>query len=195
MQSGSGSPTSRGHSVLDNADVKPFLDPAFNSTEYAGRVLRDPQQSTAAKSDDLQEVLRKLDDAIHAEVVGKQDELLQHARQLQVSEKSLQRIKTSITALSSSAQRLKKDIKGPFDVLQQQVTQLSNLHAVADTLRVVNHRVKQTSKLRQLPAPGSDMDPMDMAKAAKLVFDIESVGTSEAVAGIEVIDRYDADEG
>ena len=175
--------------VLEDPNLQPFLRDDFNGTEFASQILRDPRQSTPAKSNELQDAAHWLDDAIHLEVTSKQDDLLSHARQLQVSEQALQRIKGSISGLSDAAQRLKRDVRVPFDTVQQQVTQLGNLHNVMETLRLVNHHVKQTAKLRQLVKPGAALEAMDAAKAAKIVWEIEAAAAPATLAGIDIVDR------
>ena len=175
--------------MLEGPSLQPFLRDDFNGTEFASQILRDPRQSTPAKSNELQDAAHLLDDAIHLEVTSKQDDLLSHARQLQVSEQALQRIKGSISGLSDAAQRLKRDVRVPFDTVQQQVTQLGNLHDVMETLRLVNHHVKQTAKLRQLVKPGAALEAMDAAKAAKIVWEIEAAAAPATLAGIDIVDR------
>jgi hypothetical protein len=184
------SPTDGPSDVLDSIALRAFLQPDFNRTEFASRILRDPGESAKGRTSELIEAARNLDSAIRAEVISKQDDLLSHARQLQVSEKSLQRIKTSIAGLSETAQRLKKDVKEPFDVVQRQVTQLGNLHKVIEVLRVVNHRLKQTAKLRQIMVPDKQLEPMDMAKAAKIIWEIEAAAPEETVSGVAIVERW-----
>lgn len=183
------SPTYGPCDVLDSIALRPFLQADFNKTEFASRILRNPGESAKGRTSELSEAARNLDSAIRAEVISKQDDLLSHARQLQVSEKSLQRIKTSIAGLSETAQRLKKDVKEPFDVVQRQVTQLGNLHKAMEVLRVVNHRLKQTAKLRQIMVPDKQLEPMDMAKSAKIIWEIEAAAPEETVFGVAIVER------
>jgi hypothetical protein len=175
--------------VLANPALQPFLKDDFNGTAFASDILRGPRQSTQAKWHELQDSAQLLTEAIHQEVTAKQDDLLSHARQLQVSEQALQRIKGSISGLSDSAQRLKRDVRLPFDTVQQQATQLGNLHSVMETLRLLNHHLKQAAKLRQLVQVDTALEPMDAAKAAKIVWEIESAAAPEVLAGIAAVDR------
>lgn len=177
--------------VLNDSQLAPFLADDFDRTEYATKLLGDPGASASRRTEALQRSAGALDEAIHAEVAAKQDDLLAHARRLQTSERSLQQVKQSLGGLSASAQRMRRDVVDPFQSAQQQATQLRNLHQAMEVLRAVNHRTKQAGKLRQIMGSGerSTIEPMDLAKAAKLLLEIESMSPEEAVRGITVVDK------
>lgn len=175
--------------ILDVPALQPFQQQGFNSTEFASRILKDPKQSSKERTRELRDHVNDLDAAIRDEVVSKQDELLAQARQLAVSKASLAKIKTSIAGLREKSQRLRREVAQPLDVVQKQVTQLTNLRKAMEALRVVTHRVKQTGKLQQLMSTGEKLDAMNMARAAKIVWEIESGAPAELVAEITAVSR------
>ena len=177
--------------VLENAQLVPFLAEDFDRTEYATRLLGDLSTSASRRTEALQRCVGALEEAIHAEVAAKQDDLLAHARRLQTSERSLQQVKQSLGGLSASAQRTRREVLEPFQATQQQAIQLRNLHHSVEVLRAVNHRTKQAGKLRQIVGAGKGtIEPMDLAKAAKMLWEIESLSPEEAVRGITVVDKF-----
>jgi hypothetical protein len=174
--------------VLDDPALQPFLRDDFKHNEYASSVLRNPQVVASEKTQMLHAHIAKLDAAIRAEVTLKQDALLSHARQLQVSDRSLQAIKGTITSFHEDLKQIKGEAQGPQTALVQHSRELSNLHSCLQLLRAVNTRLKQTSKLQQVMRVEGKIESMDLAKAAKLLQEIESTATAD-LSGIKVIDE------
>jgi hypothetical protein len=177
--------------VLDDDELAPLLSPGFNRTEFATKALGDRSVSVPMRTERLKQSAQKLQDAIHYEVTSRQDELLTLARRLQTSKNSLQHIKQLVNGLSSTTHRLRRDVREPFDIAQQQAVQLENLHRAIELLRCVNHRLKQTTKLRQvMGSERANLESMDFAKAARFLWDIESYSPETSVEGVDVVSRF-----
>lgn len=178
--------------LLTEPAYSEFLKPEFKHANYASSVLQNPNVSAVDEIKTLQLAIGQLEVAIREEVTQKQDNLLAHARRLQASDRSLQRVQHSMDALKLTVKRLKDDINDPFQQMQQRGMQLTNLHVAINSLHVVNHRLKLTSKLRQLmgrdQAQGP-MDPMDLAKAARIIRDMDVAASEGDLKGVDVIDR------
>lgn len=175
--------------VLEDPALQPFVDTSFDPTQYASSVLKNPKVSAAEKTHMLQAWVTRLDDAIREEVTGKQEELFSHVRQLQVSDRSLQVIKGSVTSFHEDLKQLKSEAQGPFQLMTQHSTEPSNLHHTLQLLRAVNSRMKLTGRLQQVMRQSSKLEPMDLAKAAKLVHDIETGTPASELAGIALIEQ------
>jgi hypothetical protein len=177
--------------LLDDDELAPLLSPDFDCTEYATKALGDRNISVPKRTERLKRCAQKLQDAIHYEVTTRQDELLTLARSLQTSENSLQHIKQLVNGLSSTTQRIRRDVREPFDIAHRQAVQFENIHKAIEVLRCVNHRLKQMSKLRQtMGTDGSGLEAMDLAKAARILSDIESYAPEASVAGINAGSRF-----
>lgn len=98
-------------------------------------------------------------------------------------------MQTAVNTLQTTVNRLRDDITEPFERVRREARQLGNLHALIDALRLVNHRIKLTAKLRQVMTGDAAIDAMDLAKGAKLVNEVDSVAAEGDLAGIDVIDR------
>jgi Golgi transport complex subunit 5 len=173
---------------LDTSVVQPFLQADYKSSvEYASAVLQDPRGSSAARVQELSDALDKLDGVIAAEVMGKQDRLLSHVRQLHASEAAMRQISNAVTSLTGKLSGLKSDVHAPFQSLQGHEKQLGNLHSAANLLRLVTFRLKQAEKLRATLQQG--MDASELAKAAKIIYETESIAPMDSVSGVEAVDR------
>eukprot|EP00892_Ulva_mutabilis_P001404 jgi/Ulvmu1/11264/UM073_0036.1 len=177
--------------VLEDPALQSFVDPSFDSTQYASSVLKNPKVSAAEKTHMLQAWINRLDEAIREEVTSKHEELFAHVRQLQVSDRSLQAIKGSVTSFHEDLKQLKTEAQGPFQLMTQHSTEPCNLHDTLQLLRAVNSRMKLTGKLQQVMQQSSKLEPMDLAKAAKLVHDIEAGAPASELAGIMLIEQSD----
>lgn len=175
--------------VLDDPVLEPFLNEGFKHNEYASSVLRNPKIVASERTQMLQSSIAKLDAGIRSEVTAKQDALLGHARQLQVSDRSLQGIKGTITSFYEDLKQLKNEAQAPYSVLVQRSTELHNLHATLQLLRSVNTRLKQTNKLHQVMRSSEKIEPMDLAKAAKLLWEIETAAEATDFSGVTVVDQ------
>lgn len=175
--------------VLEDPVLQPFLSEGFKHNEYASAVLRNPKVVASERTQMLQSSIAKLDAGIRAEVTVKQDALLGHARQLQVSDRSLQGIKGTITSFYEDLKQLKNEAQAPYMVLAQRSTELNNLHTTLQLLRSVNTRLKQTTKLQQVMRSGEKIEPMDLAKAAKLLWEIETAAEATDFSGVTVVEQ------
>lgn len=175
--------------VLEDPVLQPFLNDSFKLNEYASSVLRNPKVVASERTQMLQSSIAKLDAGIRAEVTSKQDALLGHARQLQVSDRSLQGIKGTITSFYEDLKQLKNEAQAPYTVLVQRSTELNNLHTSLQLLRSVNTRLKQSAKLQQVMRSGDKIEPMDLAKAAKLLWEMESAADATDFIGVTVVEQ------
>lgn len=176
--------------ILDDPALQPFVDPAFDSTQYASSVLKNPKVAAAEKTHMLQAWVSRLDEAIREEVTSKQEELFTHVRQLQVSDRSLQAIKGSVTSFHEDLNQLKSEAQGPFQLMAKHTMEPQALHETLQLLRAVNTRMKQTGKLQQVMQQRDKLEPMDLAKAAKLIQDIDTGTPASQLAGIMLIEQY-----
>jgi hypothetical protein len=181
--------TPREQDVLEDPALEPFLSNTFKHNEYASSVLRNPKVVASERTQMLQSSIAKLEAGIRTEVTLKQDDLLRHARQLQVSDRSLQGIKGTITSFYEDLKQLKNEAQAPFIVLVQRSTELHNLHTTLQLLRSVNTRLKQTTKLQQVMSSGDKIEPMDLAKAAKLLWEIETAAEGTDFSGVAVVEQ------
>lgn len=175
--------------ILDDPALQPFVDPAFDSTQYASSVLKNAKVSAAEKIHMLQAWVSRLDEAIREEVTGKQEELFSHVRQLQVSDRSLQAIKGSVTSFHEDLNQLRSEAQGPFQLMTKHTTEPQQLHETLQLLRAVNTRMKSTGKLQQVMQQRTQLEPMDLAKAAKLIHDIDTGTPASELAGIMLIEQ------
>ena len=175
--------------VLADPALQAFVDPSFDSTQYASSVLKNPKVSATEKTHMLQAWVIRLDEAIQEEVTSKQEELFSHVRQLQVSDRSLQAIRGSVSSFHEDLKQLRSEAQGPFQLMAQHTTEPRNLHETLQLLRAVNSRMKQTGKLQQVMQQSTKLEPMDLAKAAKLVHDIETGTPASELAGIMLIEQ------
>jgi len=136
--------------VLADPALQAFVDPSFDSTQYASSVLKNPKVSATEKTHMLQAWVIRLDEAIQEEVTSKQEELFSHVRQLQVSDRSLQAIRGSVSSFHEDLKQLRSEAQGPFQLMAQHTTEPRNLHETLQLLRAVNSRMKQTGKLQQV---------------------------------------------
>ena len=61
---------------------------------------------------------------------------------------AMQGINLSVDSLQAAMQRVLTDVMQPYNSIRQQTSQMQNLHATADILRHVLHRLKLISKLK-----------------------------------------------
>lgn len=176
--------------ILDDPALQPFVDPAFDSTQYASSVLKNPKVSAVERTHMLQAWIMRLDEAIREEVTAKQEELFSHVRQLQVSDRSLQAIRSNVTSFHEDLSQLKGEAQGPFQLMSKHSMEPQHLHETLQLLRAVNTRMKQTGKLHQVMQQKTQLEPMDLAKAAKLIHDIDTGFPASDLAGILLIEQY-----
>lgn len=106
------------------------------------------------------------------------------------TETAMQDISLAVDTVQSALQRAKALVMEPCGQLELKTQQLRNLHNTMELLRHVIQRLKLTAKLRQ-QADATSGSYQDLAKAAKLLADIETIGSEADLAGIDVIEADD----
>jgi len=111
----------------------------------------------------------------------------QQAAQLKDTETAMQGISLAVETVQSALQRAKALIMEPYAQLQLKTQQLRNLHSTVEILRHVIQRLKLVAKLKQQIDTKSG-GYQDLAKAAKLLADIDTIGSEADLAGLDVIE-------
>jgi hypothetical protein len=74
--------------------------------------------------------------------------------------------------------------------VKARTTQLKNMHATIELLRLLGHRLKLVQKLRQQLEASPQL--LDLAKAAKLLTDVNAVSKEADFSGIAAAEADDA---
>lgn len=175
------------NSLHAEAAYAPFLQDDFDATEFASNALAGSHTTAQAQTRMLQDRIQGLQLSLREEVLQKRPEVLQQAAQLRDTETAMQGISLAVDTVQSALQRAKALIMEPYGQLQVQTQQLRNLHGTVELLRHVIQRLKLTAKLKQQVDTKSG-GYQDLAKAAKLLADIETIGSEADLAGIDVIE-------
>ena len=99
----------------------------------------------------------------------------------------MQGITLAVDTMQSALQRAKALIMEPYEQLQLKTRQLRNLHGTVELLRQLIQRLKLVAKLRQ-QIDAKSGGYTDLAKAAKLLADIETISIEGNLAGIDIVD-------
>lgn len=173
-------------SLLSQPAFEPFQQPDFNVAEFTSRVLAGSRTTAQSQADELKTGVRQLEHALAAHVLSSHEQLLQHSRRLVDTEHVLQDVSLSISSLQASVNRIRAEIEGPYSQIKTKAQQLQNLQRTVELLRHLVHRIKLTHKLKQqLAAPQTSLD---LAKAAKLLTDINAVSKEADLSGLNVAD-------
>lgn len=171
-------------SALQDPRYEPFREPDFNAGKFTSDVLSGSRTTAQAASEELKAGVKHLEQELSGHIVSKHKDLLQHARKLSSTERSLQDIRLSVDTLLSVVKRIQTEVTGPYEQVSLKTRQLQNLHSTVQLLRHLLLRVKLTSKLRtQLSVPP---ESLDLAKAAKMLNDICVIGSEVDFRGIDV---------
>ena len=79
---------------------------------------------------------------------GKHTALLEQLGELRTAEGRLGGVRTGVEGLSSLLQRLRTELRVPYQQMSQKTQQLAALHATADLLRQVLRLLKLSAKLQ-----------------------------------------------
>lgn len=161
-----------------------FLVADFNATQFASEALSSG--SAAASSEKLQEGIQLLEKQLRSEVFLRHDELLQQLSSLKETESVLTVVRAGVESLQASTQRVRAEIAEPYKHIKTKSKQLASLHDTVKLLRTVIRVLKQMKRLQELMEPGGAN--VDLAKAAQLFNEIETLRKESELVGVEVVD-------
>lgn len=161
-----------------------FLVEDFNATQFASEALSSG--SAAASSEKLQEGIQLLEKQLRSEVFLRHDELLQQLSSLKETESVLTVVRAGVESLQASAQRVRSEIAEPYKHIKTKSKQLASLHDTVELLRSVIRALKQLKRLQELMESGSAN--VDLAKAAQLYNEVETLRKENDLAGVEILD-------
>lgn len=176
-------------SLQADAAYTPFLQDTFDATEFASSALVGNGSHTTAQAQTrrLQDRIQGLQLSLREEVLHRRPEVLQQAAQLRDTEAAMQGISLAVETVQSALQRAKALVMEPYSQLQLKTRQLRNLHSSVEMLRHVIQRLKLVAKLKQ-QIDSKSGGYQDLAKAAKLLADIDTISSEADIAGIDVIE-------
>eukprot|EP00884_Botryococcus_braunii_P012366 jgi/Botrbrau1/2112/Bobra.0093s0019.1 len=175
-------------SLADDPLYAPFTAESFNAADFASRALAGSNASAQAKAEGVQEGVRVLTERLRKEVLSRQPDLMQEVAALKAAETTMQGINLSVESVQSALKRVRAEIMEPYEAVRSRTCQLRNLHTTVGLLRHLIHHVKLAQKLRA-QVSGSEAGPMDLAKAARLLTDIEAVAGQADLSGLAVVDE------
>jgi hypothetical protein len=162
-----------------------FLAEDFSPTQFASEALSSG--SAASSSEKLQEGIQLLEKQLRSEVFIRRDELLQQLSNLKETESVLTVVRAGVESLQASTQRVRSEIAEPYKQIKIKSRQLASLHDTVELLRSVIRALKQLKKLQELMESGGAK--ADLAKAAQLYNEIETLTKEADLAGVEVLDE------
>jgi hypothetical protein len=162
-----------------------FLAEDFSPTQFASEALSSG--SAASSSEKLQEGIQLLEKQLRSEVFLRRDELLQQLSNLKETESVLTVVRAGVESLQASTQRVRSEIAEPYKQIKIKSRQLASLHDTVELLRSVIRALKQLKKLQELMESGGAK--ADLAKAAQLYNEIETLTKEADLAGVEVLDE------
>lgn len=181
-------------SIRDDPAFARFLSPGFQASKFASDALAGSSQSSQVTTAQLQEGIRALTRRLKDEVSHRQPELLQQAVSLRHAEDAMQGIAGSVEALQGAMQRVRGEVSDMCTRMRSQNRQAANLHAAADLVRALLHRLKLANKLKALltsegQTAGAAGVSLDLAKAAKLLAEIAAADKDAEVdlSGLQLI--------
>ena len=174
-------------SLHADAAFSPFLRDDFDATDFASNALAGSHTTAQAQTRRLQDRIQGLQVSLRQEVLYRHPEVLQQAAQLRDTEAAMQGISLAVDTMQSALQRAKALIMDPYEQLQLKTQQLRNLHHTVELLRHLIQRLKLVAKLKQ-QVDVKSVGYSDLAKAAKLLADIEAISSESDLAGIDAVE-------
>eukprot|EP00897_Mesotaenium_endlicherianum_P004801 jgi/Mesen1/4349/ME000022S03639 len=170
---------------IDNDEVfSKFVVPNFNATVFASQALSTG--SAVASSQKLNEGIQLLERQLRNEVVLRHGELLQQLSSLKDTESVLAVVRAGVESLQASVQRVRSEIADPYKHIKLKTRQLAALHETVELLRSVIKFLKQVHRLKSEMAPGGPK--VDLAKAAQLYNEIETLRKEADLSGVDVVE-------
>lgn len=173
--------------VLRDPRFQPFLAEDFDPSAFASRALAQAQSTAQEQAEALQSGIQLLDAQLRHEVLRRRDELVGQASRLGEAEASVQRIALSVRSLQAVAARVRADVGEPYAQIAERTWQLANVQRTVELLRHLTHRLKLMQRLRvQMAVEGAGI--LEVAKAAKLLSEVQAVDAESGLAGVGVVD-------
>ncbi|MQL71912.1 hypothetical protein Taro_004265 [Colocasia esculenta] len=177
-------------SPLDSFAADPvfsaFLSPDFDSAQFCSQALTS--NSAASRAEHLQDGIRQLEKQLRSEVLSRHGGLLSQLSSLRDAESALSTVRSGVSSLQSSLRRVRLEVAEPRRQLHAHTVQLSNLHHTADLLQFTSKLLRQSKKLRDLVAVGSEHpERLDLAKAAEMHREIELLYEEHDLKGISAV--------
>lgn len=164
-----------------------FLSDDFNSTKFASEALSSG--SAVSCADKLAEGIRLLEKQLRNEVYSRHDELIQQLWSLKDAEGVLNIVKSGVSSLQGSVQRVRSEIAEPYKQIRLKSQQLSHLHETVELLQITVRVIRQVRKLRELMDSEGASSKLDLTKAAQMYSEIETLRKEGDLLGIEVVDE------
>ncbi|MCO5562371.1 hypothetical protein L7F22_015997 [Adiantum nelumboides] len=161
-----------------------FLADNFDVTRFVSDALRSG--SAASCSEKLDEGIRLMDRQLRNEVHLRHDELLHLLTSLKDTESSVSLMKGGTQSLLACIQRVRSEIAEPYRDIKAKTRQLSALHSTMELLRSVIKSLRQMKRLKEVM--GLEATRPDLAKAAQLYSEVETLRKEGDLSGVEVID-------
>lgn len=161
-----------------------FLAENFDVTKFVSDALRSG--SAASCSEKLDEGIRLMDRQLRNEVYLRHDELLHLLTSLKDTESSVSLMKGGAQSLLACIQRVRSEIAEPYQDIKAKTYQLFALHNTMELLRSVIKALRQMKRLKEVM--GSEATRLDLAKAAQLYSEVETLRKEGDLSGVEVID-------
>ncbi|XP_047318062.1 conserved oligomeric Golgi complex subunit 5 [Impatiens glandulifera] len=164
-----------------------FLYPDFDSSRFSSAALSSG--FAAARVEKLQGGIHLLEQQLRSEILSRHTDLLSQLSSLKDADSSLAAIRSSVSTLQSSVRRVRSEIADPHIQIRAKTLQLSNLHNTTELLQFTIRVLRLSRKLRDVMAAGeTELEKIDLAKAAQLYCEILSLCNENDLAGIAVID-------
>eukprot|EP00250_Pteridium_aquilinum_P008386 c17905_g2_i1 orf=280-2844(-) len=161
-----------------------FLADNFDVTRFVSDALRSG--SAHSCSEKLDEGIRLMDRQLRNEVYLRHDELLHLLTSLKDTESSVALMKGGAQSLLACIQRVRSEIAEPYQEIKVKTHQLSALHNTMELLRSVIKALRQMKRLKEVM--GLEAVRPDLAKAAQLYSEVETLRKEGDLTGVEVID-------
>ncbi|KAF6152472.1 hypothetical protein GIB67_035540 [Kingdonia uniflora] len=165
-----------------------FLSPDFDSARFSSQALSSG--SAAARAEKLEEGIRLLEKQLRSEVLSRHDDLLAQLTSIKDAESALSVVRSGISTLQSSVRRVRQEIADPHRQIKVKTVQLSNIHETVELLQFTIRVLRLSKKLRDLMVvAGSELEKLDLSKAAQLHREIQNLCEKNSLSGISVVDE------
>eukprot|EP01026_Neomeris_dumetosa_P048033 TRINITY_DN4139_c0_g1_i2.p1 TRINITY_DN4139_c0_g1~~TRINITY_DN4139_c0_g1_i2.p1 ORF type:complete len:607 (-),score=92.38 TRINITY_DN4139_c0_g1_i2:38-1858(-) len=172
--------------VLQEGVFGPFKAKEFNPAQFASTSLQTTHSTAQAQIQQLKQGIGILENELRREVNDRHEELFGHAKRLMDQTRALSSVQLSVETLQSSLNRVRSEISGPYQQMKNKSKQLENLYSVIDILRATVHHMRLITKLRQQMS-SQEGNIIDLAKAAKIIIDLQQVHSEVNLSGIKAV--------
>ncbi|WCJ24868.1 Conserved oligomeric Golgi complex subunit 5 [Euphorbia peplus] len=168
--------------------LSPFLSPSFSSATFSSAALSSGSPASTAEL--LHHAIRLLESQLRSEVLSRHTDLLNQLSSLTHAEHALSTVRSAVSSLQSSLRRTRLELSEPHKSIQSKTLQLSNLHSTTELLQHAIRALRLGKKLRDLVSGSeSEMEKVDLAKAAQLHCEILNMCGEYDLVGIDCVDE------